>query len=124
MPHAATPSDRASLSCPHGAKLQVDLRNIATGVYSPLRGFMSQHNFLKVINDMTLESGVAWTLPIVLDVDVDTAGGVVPGDRVGLISKEETPVGVLDVEAVYRFDAAETARAPLGTPDPPHPLSL
>ena len=59
---------------------------------------MSQHDILKVFNDMTLESGVAWTLPIVLDVDVDTAGGVVPGDRVSLISKEKTPVGILDVE--------------------------
>ncbi len=103
------------------AELLADLRNIATGVYSPLRGFMSQHDFLKVINDMTLESGVAWTLPIVLDVDVDTAGGVVPGDRVGLITAGETPVGVLDVEDVYRFDAAETARALFGTTDPTHP---
>jgi sulfate adenylyltransferase len=56
------------------AELLADLRNIATGVYSPLRGFMSQHDFLKIINDMTLESGVAWTLPIVLDVDVDARG--------------------------------------------------
>jgi sulfate adenylyltransferase len=30
-------------------------------------------------------------------------------------------VGVLDVEDVYRFDAAETARALLGTTDPTHP---
>jgi hypothetical protein len=55
-----------------------------------------------VINDMTLESGVAWTLPIVLDVDVDTAGGVVPGDRVGLITAGETPV-VLTLLKSRRF---------------------
>ena len=62
------------------AELMADLRNIATGVYSPLRGFMSQHDSLEVINDVTLESGVAWTLPIVLDVGVETAGGR-PGSR-------------------------------------------
>jgi sulfate adenylyltransferase len=105
---------------PLDAELLADLRNVATGMYSPLRGFISQHDFLKVINDMTLESGVAWTLPIVVDVDVDTAAGVVPSDRVDLISKEETTVGIVDVEDVYRFDAAETAHALFGTTDPAH----
>jgi len=59
---------------------------------------MSQHDFQNVIKDMTLESRVAWALPIVLDADVDTAGGVFPSDRVSLISNEKTPVGILDVE--------------------------
>ena len=58
------------------AELLADLRNLAPWVHSPLREFMSQHDFFKMINDMMLESGVTWTLPIVRDVDVDARGQI------------------------------------------------
>jgi len=47
-----------------------------------------------------LQKGVAWTLPILFDRYVETAGGVVLGDGVGLIIMYETPMGVLNLEDV------------------------
>jgi|APHM01.1.fsa_nt_gi ATP sulfurylase (sulfate adenylyltransferase) len=64
--------------------LYYDFLNISNGVYSPLKGFFSQNDFLKTINDMTLEAGEPWTLPIVLDVDAKKANEISPGDRVGI----------------------------------------
>jgi sulfate adenylyltransferase len=45
--------------------LLFDFANVARGVYSPLTGFLTRNDFRKVVHDMTLESGVAWPLPVV-----------------------------------------------------------
>jgi len=101
--------------------LLFDLANIARGVYSPLRGFMSRNDFLKVVNDLTLESGVAWPLPVVLDVGADLANDIGPGQRVSIRRSDGTPVGVMDVDSVYRYNEAETCRKLFGTTDDDHP---
>jgi sulfate adenylyltransferase len=58
--------------------LLFDFANLARGVYSPLSGFLTRNDFRKVVHDMTFESGVAWLLPVVLDMDSDR------GDELGL----------------------------------------
>lgn len=98
-----------------------DFVNIAQGVYSPLRGFLSNNDFLKVLQDMTLESGVIWPLPIVLDVSTERANEIEPGDRIGLRRPDGTPVGILDAESVYRYNKRETCEHLLGTTDRDHP---
>jgi sulfate adenylyltransferase len=98
-----------------------DFVNIASGAYSPLTGFLSQNDFLKVVNDMTLESGAPWTLPIVLDISTDTANAISPGDRVGLTGPDGDPIGVLDADEIYRYNAEESCEKIFGTSDPEHP---
>lgn len=98
-----------------------DLANIACGVYSPLKGFMSRNDFLKVINDISLESGVVWPLPIVLDIEAEMANKIKPGDRVGLKNPSGNPVGVIDVDSVYRYNDTETCEKLFGTTDDDHP---
>jgi hypothetical protein len=44
---------------------------------------MLQNDFLKVVNDLALESGAAWPLPIVLDIGTDITDEMEPGDRAG-----------------------------------------
>lgn len=101
--------------------LLFDFMNIAHGVHSPLRGFMSRNDFLKVVHDLTLESGVAWPLPIVLDVTNELASDIAPGDRVGICRPDGTPVGILDADSVYRYNEAETCENLFGTTDEDHP---
>ncbi len=45
-----------------------DVRNIADGVFSPLEGFVSSEDFEAIIQNNQLTSGVAWTIPIILDI--------------------------------------------------------
>ena len=56
--------------------LVADLENIAHGVYSPLEGFLLQEDFLYVLHDMRLSNDVAWTMPIILDVNPEEISGV------------------------------------------------
>ena len=101
--------------------LLFDFANIARGVYSPLRGFMSRNDFLKVVNDLTLESGAAWPLPIVLDIGTNIADKIGPGDRIGLRGPDRTPLGVMNVDSVYRYNEEETCQNLFGTTDEEHP---
>lgn len=98
-----------------------DFTNIARGVYSPLQGFMGRNDFLKVVNDLTLESGTPWPLPIVLDIGTELADKMRPGDRVGLRGPDGTPVGIMDLDSVYRYNESETCQKLFGTKDQDHP---
>ena len=98
-----------------------DFANLARGVYSPLQGFMSRNDFLKVVNDLTLESGVAWPLPVVLDIETELANEIGPGERIGIRRPDGTPAGFLDVDSVYRYNETETCEKLFGTTDEDHP---
>jgi sulfate adenylyltransferase len=98
-----------------------DFVNLAQGVYSPLEGFMSRNDFMKVVNDITLESGVPWPLPVVLDINAETANDITPGERIGITRTDGTPVGVLDVDSVYRYNEDEVCTQLFGTTDEDHP---
>jgi sulfate adenylyltransferase len=98
-----------------------EVLNVACGRLSPLEGFMSRNDFLKVVNDMTLEDGTVWSLPVVLDVSADVAGRISPSDRATLRGPEGELVGVVDVDEVYRYNATDAARRLFGTTDREHP---
>jgi len=101
--------------------LLFDVHNLARGVYSPLEGFLGRNDFLKVVNDVTLESGVPWPLPIVLDVSTELADDIEPGERIGLRRPDGTPVGVLDADSIYRYNEAATCEQLFGTTSDDHP---
>lgn len=98
-----------------------DFLNIAIGAYSPLTGFLSQNDFLKVIHDMTLEGGEPWTLPIVLDIPVEKANKISPGDRVAVSGPNREKLGLLDVDEIYRYNSDDAVENIFGTTDASHP---
>ena len=67
-----------------------DVENIADGIFSPLEGFLGQQDFESVVSNGRLANGLAWTIPIVLDVDEQTASKIKDAGDVLL----ENPHGV------------------------------
>lgn len=98
-----------------------DAVNISTGRFSPVKGFFTQNDFLKVVNDMTLEDGTVWPIPITLDVDAETAADLSLSEYTGLEAPDGELVGAIEVEEIYRFEKKETAKKVFGTDDPSHP---
>lgn len=45
-----------------------DLECIVTGVYSPLDGFVSEQDYHTIVKDMRLSSGLAWSIPVTLQI--------------------------------------------------------
>ena len=98
-----------------------DLINISNGRYSPLTGFMSQNDFLKVVHDMSLEDGTVWPLPIVLDVDSNKAADLELTEKVGLRNHEGRLVGAIEIEEIYKYNNSDITKAVFGTDDTDHP---
>lgn len=95
--------------------------NIATGRFSPLTGFLARNDFLKVVNDLTLEDGTVWPLPVILDVDAETATDLSPSEKAGLLDPDGDLIGVIDLAEIYKFNKDETAENVFGTADRDHP---
>src|SRR5947209_12299707 len=94
-----------------------DLGLLATGAYSPLTGFLSRADYLRVLHEMRLASGLAWSLPITLRV-ADAAG---LRGTVALKRPDGDVAGLLDVREVFRHSKEEEAELVYGTSDAQHP---
>lgn len=102
-------------------ELVSDIENIATGVYSPLEGFLGEADFRAVLGTSRLASDLPWTIPIVLDADKATADGLRTGTEVLLAAEDGRPLAILHLREKYGFDKGETADSVFGTRDPAHP---
>lgn len=98
-----------------------DLVCIGTGVYSPLRGFMTRRDYWRVVDEMRLESGDVWSMPIALPVDAEIADGLRDGQFVRLEDESGRIVGVMRVEDRFARDVGHEAQQVFRTQDEAHP---
>jgi len=98
-----------------------DAENIASGVFSPLEGFMGRDDFRNVLNEMRLRNDLPWTVPIVLDAGRDEADKLKEGTDVLLTGEGGRPVAVLHLEEKYDYDKNELAERVFLTRDKAHP---
>lgn len=104
-----------------GVDILMDAEKIAIGAFSPLEGFMTHRELKEVLETMHLPTGWVWTLPVIFQVDDDTAIPIKEGERVGLWYDEHTPIAILEVEEKYRLDKEWVAEKTFGTVDEAHP---
>ncbi|HEX8860317.1 MAG TPA: sulfate adenylyltransferase [Actinomycetes bacterium] len=95
-----------------------DLRALATGAYSPLRGFMGAKDHQACTEEMRLQDGTLWPIPVCLGLADDQRP---QGDLLALRSERGDFLGVLEVEDVFERDRVAEAELVYGTTDPDHP---
>jgi sulfate adenylyltransferase len=98
-----------------------DVENIATGVFSPLEGFMGKADYRNVLNEMRLRTDLPWTIPIVLDASPEEAARLKEGKDVLLENESGRPVAVLHLQEKYDFNKDELAEKVFLTMDKAHP---
>ena len=100
--------------------LRNDIENIADGIFSPLEGFVGQDDFESIVELGRLKNGLAWTIPIILDVDVETAVKMKDAREVALrVGKDH--FGIIYVEEVYSFEKLHVIKSIYQTDDLQHP---
>jgi sulfate adenylyltransferase len=100
---------------------QMDVDLLMNGAYSPLRGFMGQADYARVLQDMRLADGNLWPVPVTLGVNEAFAGKIAPGQAVALRDQEGVLLAVLHVEDIWQPDLAAEAQDLYGTVDTSHP---
>lgn len=98
----------------------LELEKIAFGAFRPVDGFMNEDAFRGVVETMRLPDGSVFPLPIVLDVDRETADRL-KGLRTVALVHDGVDVGTLAPESVFTCDKASVARQVYGTDAMDHP---
>ncbi|GAH85553.1 unnamed protein product, partial [marine sediment metagenome] len=99
-------------------ELAKEVQNIAYGVFSPLEGFLTREDYISVLNERRLTTGIPWTIPIVLDISPDSE--IKEGNDAALMD-EDGPVAIMHIEDVFQYDKEEMAQKVFGTTDLGHP---
>jgi len=97
-----------------------DLELLATGVLSPLTGFMLKQDYDRVVQEMRLYSGLIWTIPVTLALTEDEASDIREGQDITLW-QEDTPLAILSVAEIYQRDPVLESREVYRTEDTAHP---
>src|SRR6266536_710955 len=98
-----------------------DVENIAVGAFSPLKGFMTSKDYLRVVREMRLENGLVWSVPITLAVSHEKAESIRIGAEVALRMPDGGDVAVLEVSDKFVADKDLEAREVYRTTEDKHP---
>lgn len=97
-----------------------DLELLATGAFSPLDRFMSRADYQSVLDEMRLESGHIFPVPVSLSVNGKPKFST--GDEITLRDEKNEILALLEIEEIYDWDQKEAAGKVFGTQDTRHPL--
>jgi sulfate adenylyltransferase len=98
-----------------------DLEMLATGVFSPLQGFLGRADYEEVCSRGRLASGRLWPVPVTLTVPAAAAECLAVGQKVALRDSEGTMLAVLTLSEAWERDNLAEAECVFGTDDPTHP---
>jgi sulfate adenylyltransferase len=103
------------------ARNLADLECIATGVYSPLMGFVAESEYKSIVQDLRLPDGLAWSIPVTLQVPAAEAEKY-PLDRdIALVHPNGDIVAVMNITSKYQPNQQHEAEAVYKTTDIKHP---
>ncbi len=97
-----------------------DLELLATGAFSPLKSFLGQADYLRVLEEMRLAGGTLFPIPITLAVDATSE--ILSRGEIALADQRNELLAIMQVEEVYEWDRKNEAQLAYGTSDLRHPL--
>ncbi len=98
-----------------------DLELLMNGGFNPLKGFLSEADYNGVVENMRLEDGTLWPMPITLDVSEDFAETIELGQDIALRDQEGVILGTMTVTDRWTPNKAREAEKVFGADDQAHP---
>lgn len=103
------------------ARQQCDLEMLLSGALNPLQGFMNESDYVSVLNNMTLQNGLLWSLPITLDISTEQLAGFKEATKIGLADQEGFMLAVMDIQSTWQIDKKVEAQKVYLTDSLQHP---
>ena len=101
-------------------RAQCDLELLATGGFSPLDRFMDKATYERVLDEMRMDGGTLWPLPITLTANSDELPNV--GNELVLRNALNDPLAIMKLEEVFSWSPEKEARLAYGSNDARHPM--
>lgn len=98
-----------------------DLELLATGAFSPLKGFLNRTDYESVLDRMRLQNGAIWPIPVCLDVSETSARVLEAGQSLCLRDPEGFLLAILHIEDIWPLEREKEASLIYGTLDRIHP---
>lgn len=103
-----------------GLKELCDAELIGLGAFSPLQGFLKKEDYVSVLEQCRLQSGIVWPLPVNLSIEKEFSREIKEGEKVALSFQREI-YALLEVEELYSYDKKKEAQLVFKTTDSSHP---
>lgn len=116
LKHEATRLNSLQLS----PRCVADLELLACGAFSPLDRFMGRADYESVVQNLRLQNGTLFPIPVTLSVDEGSAPRL--GERLVLRDARNELLAVMTVEEIYRWNLSTAAQRVFGTSDLRHPV--
>ncbi|HET6892023.1 MAG TPA: bifunctional sulfate adenylyltransferase/adenylylsulfate kinase [Pyrinomonadaceae bacterium] len=97
-----------------------DLELLATGGFSPLDRFMGHADHERVVEEMRLQDGTLFPIPIALSVEENTELKL--DGQISLRNARNEILAVMQVEEIYKWRLEQVANHVFGTTDLRHPV--
>lgn len=98
-----------------------DLELLATGVLSPLTGFMGKRDYDTVVESMRLANGLVWSIPITLAVAREVADTLKIGQEIALTEPDGHLLALMTLAEKFKYDKTREAQNVYRTTDEKHP---
>ena len=98
-----------------------DLELLMNGGFSPLKGFLGEADYNGVVENMRLENGALWPMPITLDVSEDFAASLNAGEDIALRDQEGVILATMTVTDSWEPNKSREAEKVFGADDDAHP---
>ncbi len=98
-----------------------DLELLMNGGFTPLKGFMNEADYNGVVENMRLEDGSLWPMPINLDVSEEFAASLEQGEDIALRDQEGVILATMTVTDSWVPNKAREAEKVFGADDDAHP---
>jgi len=98
-----------------------DLECIATGVYSPLEGFVNEQEYNSIVKDMRLSNGLAWSIPVTLQISESVADQYKLDSEIALVHPNGEILAVMTITSKFKPDQNFEAEQVYRTADEAHP---
>lgn len=111
----------SSLSLTLTQRQLCDLELIMNEGFSPLKTFMNQKDYERVVNEMRLSDGTLWPMPITFDIQESYLAKIKEGSDIALKDQEGFILAYLTVEEIWQPNKLLEAQKVFGTTDLAHP---
>ncbi|MBH11228.1 MAG: adenylyltransferase [Candidatus Marinimicrobia bacterium] len=98
-----------------------DLELLLNGGFSPIEGFLGKSDYDSVVNEMRLNNGTLWPVPITLDVTKEFATNINENSSIALKNKEGFLLATMEVSDIWKPNLKKEAMAIYGSSDEFHP---